>query len=223
MNPRVFREYDIRGIADARLPRRLRRRSRPRDRRPPRRRRAPAASRSDATAGSPRRASTPRCKRELLASGLDVIDVGIVHTPGAVLLGLPPRGRRRRHDHRQPQPGRGQRLQDRLRARRTIYGAEIQKLRERIETRAFRTGVAPGKASDHDILKRLRRLHRQQHPARPAPVQGRRRRRQRHGRRRRGADPEDARRRRRRTSTASPTAASPTTTPIRPCPRTSPI
>ena len=37
--------------------------------------------------------------------------------------------------------------------RTTIYGAEIQKLRERIETRAFRTGVTPGKASDHDILK----------------------------------------------------------------------
>ena len=37
--------------------------------------------------------------------------------------------------------------------RTTIYGAEIQKLRERIEKRAFRTGATPGKASDHDILK----------------------------------------------------------------------
>src|SRR6185295_13822269 len=37
--------------------------------------------------------------------------------------------------------------------RTTIYGAEIQKLRERIEKRAFRTDATPGKASDHDILK----------------------------------------------------------------------
>ena len=35
----------------------------------------------------------------------------------------------------------------------TIYGADIQKLRERIERRAFRTGVAPGTATDHDILQ----------------------------------------------------------------------
>src|SRR5262249_5965727 len=37
--------------------------------------------------------------------------------------------------------------------RTTIYGAEIQKLRERIETRAFHTGVPAGTASEHDILK----------------------------------------------------------------------
>ena len=35
----------------------------------------------------------------------------------------------------------------------TIYGADIQELRERIEQRAFRAGAAPGKATDHDILK----------------------------------------------------------------------
>ena len=92
-------------------------------------------------------------KRELLASGLDVIDVGIVHTPGAVLLGLPPGGRRRRHDHRQPQPGRGQRLQDRRRAGRRSTAPRSRSCASASRQRAFRTGATPGKASDHDILK----------------------------------------------------------------------
>jgi phosphomannomutase/phosphoglucomutase len=34
----------------------------------------------------------------------------------------------------------------------TIHGAEIQKLRQKIESRAFRTDAAPGRASEHDIL-----------------------------------------------------------------------
>ncbi len=105
----------------------------------------------------------------------------------------------------------------------TIYGAEIQKLRERIETRAFRTGAAPGRASEHDILADYVAYIAEQHQAGPAPVQGRRRRRQRHRRHRGAADPRRSSASTSRRSTATPTAASPTTTPIRPSPRTSPI
>ena len=115
MNPRVFREYDIRGNGDADFP----------DDFVADLGRAAGAYFADKgarriTLGRDCRLTSPRIhatlKRELLAAGLDVIDVGIVHTPGAVFLRVPPGGGRRRDDHRQPQPGRGQRLQDRLRA-----------------------------------------------------------------------------------------------------------
>ena len=92
-------------------------------------------------------------------------------------------------------------------------------------SRSARSAPAPrpGKASDHDILKDYVAYianNIQLGPRRfkvvvdggngTGGVAG-------------AADPEDAGRRRRRTSTAIRTAASPTTTPIRPCPRTSPI
>ena len=86
----------------------------------------------------------------------------------------------------------------------TIYGAEIQKLRERIEARAFRTGVAPGQGQRARHPRRLRRLHRRQHQAGPAPVQGGGRRRQRHRRPRRDPDLEEAGRRRRRSIYCEP-------------------
>ena len=81
MNPRVFREYDIRGNADADFP----------DDFVADLGRAIGAQLAEGgarriTLGRDCRLSSPRIhatlKRELLASGLDVIDVGVVHTPG---------------------------------------------------------------------------------------------------------------------------------------------
>src|SRR5437667_4854702 len=80
MNPRVFREYDIRGHADRDFP----------DDFVSELGRSMGGHFVDAgarriTLGRDCRLSSPRIhaalKRELLASGLDVVDVGIVHTP----------------------------------------------------------------------------------------------------------------------------------------------
>ena len=151
MNPRVFREYDIRGNGDgdftddfvADLGR--------------------AAGAFFAERGARRvtlgrdcRLSSPRIhatmKRELLASGLDVIDVGIVHTPALYfsVFHLEADGGVMITASHNPGEDNGFKI---VAGRTTIYGADIQKLRERIEKRAFRTGAAPGKASEHDILK----------------------------------------------------------------------
>ena len=80
MNPRVFREYDIRGHAEKDFP----------DAFVTELGRSMGAYFVDngarrITLGRDCRLSSPRIhaalKRELLASGLDVVDVGIVHTP----------------------------------------------------------------------------------------------------------------------------------------------
>jgi len=91
-------------------------------------------------------------KRELLASGLDVIDVGIVHTPALYfsVFHLEADGGVMITASHNPAEDNGFKI---VAGRTTIYGAAIQQLRERIEKRAFRTGATPGKASDHDILK----------------------------------------------------------------------
>src|SRR6478735_305754 len=80
MNPRVFREYDIRGNGDADFP----------DDFVADLGRSVGAYLADKgarriTLGRDCRLTSPRIhatmKRELLASGLDVVDVGVVHTP----------------------------------------------------------------------------------------------------------------------------------------------
>src|SRR4029078_12152386 len=80
MNPRVFREYDIRGNGDADFP----------DDFVADLGRSVGAYLADKgarriTLGRDCRLTSPRIhatrKRELLAAGLDVIDVGVVHTP----------------------------------------------------------------------------------------------------------------------------------------------
>src|SRR6185437_11813906 len=150
MNPRVFREYDIRGVAEtdfaddfvADLGR--------------------AVGATFAAAGARRvtlgrdcRISSPRIhaafKRELLGAGIYVIDVGVLHSPGLYfsVFHLETDGGVMITASHNPSEDNGFKI---VSGRSTIHGAEIQKLRDIIERRAFRTGVAPGRASEHDIL-----------------------------------------------------------------------
>src|SRR5262249_30046176 len=151
MNPRVFREYDIRGHADndftdefvTELGR--------------------AVGAYLAAEGARRITLGRDCrvrprrihaamKRELLASGLDVIDVGIVHTPALYFsvfhLGVD--GGVMITASHNPGEDNGFKI---VQGRSTIHGAAIQKLRERIEARAFVDAAAPGRATEHDILR----------------------------------------------------------------------
>jgi phosphomannomutase/phosphoglucomutase len=150
MNPRVFREYDIRGAAESDFPDDF------------------AASLGRAigdhlaeggarriTLGRDCRLSSPRIhkvvKAELLASGLDVVDVGIVHSPGLYfsVFHLETDGGVMITASHNPAEDNGFKI---VSGRSTIYGAEIQKLRQRIEAPVARTDVKPGTASEHDIL-----------------------------------------------------------------------
>jgi phosphomannomutase/phosphoglucomutase len=151
MNPRVFREYDIRGVAERDFPddfvadlgraigatfaeRNLRR----------------------ITLGRDCRLSSPRIhavmKRELVASGLDVVDVGVLHSPGLYFsvfhLGVD--GGVMITASHNPAEDNGFKI---MCGKATIYGADIQKLRERVERRDFATGRPAGRATDHDILR----------------------------------------------------------------------
>ena len=200
MNPRVFREYDIRGVAESDFP----------DDFVADLGRAIGAYFADAgarritlgrdcrhlVAAHPRRLQARAARRRASTS----IDVGVVHTPGALLLGLSPGRRRRRDDHRQPQPVRGQRLQDRLRQEHHLRRRDPEAARADREARVPSTGDVAARArppsttscSDYvayiaDNIK-----------LGPRRDQGGRRRRQRHRRPGAAADPRDAGRRRRR-------------------------
>src|SRR4051794_4307359 len=151
MNPRVFREYDIRGHGDADFP----------DDFVADLGRATGAFLAEkgarrVTLGRDCRLSSPRIhavmKRELLASGLDVIDVGIVHTPGLYfsVFRLQTDGGVMITASHNPGEDNGFKI---VSGRSTIHGAEIQKLRARIEQRSFRAGAAPGQAHEHDIAR----------------------------------------------------------------------
>ena len=128
MNPRVFREYDIRGngeadfgddfVADLG--------------------RATGAYLAEKgarriTLGRDCRLSSPRIhatlKRELLAAGLDVIDVGIVHTPALYfsVFHLEADGGVMITASHNPAEDNGFKI---VSGKTTIYGSEIQKLRE---------------------------------------------------------------------------------------------
>ena len=183
MNPRVFREYDIRGDADRDLDdgfandlgsaigTHLRR-----------------AGAKRITLGRDCRVTSPRLhtalRAGLLSTGIDVIDVGVVATPLLYFSRLPLRRRRRRADHRPPQPARGQRLQDPARQvdhpRRRDPGAAQARRGARLRDRARRA------SRSSDIERGLPRHGGVAHRARAAPLQGRGRRRQRR-RRHRGA------------------------------------
>ncbi len=150
MNPRVFREYDIRGVAESDFP----------DDFVADLGRAVGAYFSDAgarrvTLGRDCRLSSPRIhatfKRQLLAAGIDVIDVGVVHSPGLYfsVFHLGTDGGVMITASHNPSEDNGFKI---VCGKSTIHGAEIQKLRQKIESRAFRTDVAPGRASEHDIL-----------------------------------------------------------------------
>jgi phosphomannomutase / phosphoglucomutase len=152
MNPRVFREYDIRGVAESDFP----------DDFVADLGRATGAYFADAgarrvTLGRDCRISSPRIhatfKRELLAAGIDVVDVGVVHSPGLYfsVFHLGTDGGVMITASHNPSEDNGFKI---VCGKSTIYGAEIQKLREKIEKRAFRSAdVAPGRASEHDILR----------------------------------------------------------------------
>jgi phosphomannomutase/phosphoglucomutase len=151
MNPRVFREYDIRGNAEADFP----------DDFVTDLGKAMGAYFADAgtlevTLGRDCRLSSPRIhaaiKRELLAAGIDVIDVGIVHTPALYfsVFHLQVAGGVMITASHNPGEDNGFKI---VSGKTTIYGAEIQKLRQRIERRDFRAAARPGRATDHDILK----------------------------------------------------------------------
>jgi phosphomannomutase/phosphoglucomutase len=150
MNPRVFREYDIRGVAasdfDDDFVADLGRATGAM---------FAAAGFRRVTLGRDCRLSSPRIhatfKRELLAAGIDVVDVGIVHSPGLYfsVFHLEADGGVMITASHNPAEDNGFKI---VSGRTTIYGAEIQRLRERVERRDFRTGAAPGRTSDHDIL-----------------------------------------------------------------------
>jgi phosphomannomutase/phosphoglucomutase len=153
MNPRVFREYDIRGVAERDFPDdfvvEL----------------GAAIGEHLYEAGARRitlardcRVSSPRIHRivreRLLAAGLDVQDIGMVHTPGLYfsVFHLQADGGVMITASHNPEEDNGFKI---MRGKGTIYGPEIQQLRERIERR--RAGekaptVPPGKATLVDIL-----------------------------------------------------------------------
>jgi len=151
MNPRVFREYDIRGNAESDFP----------DDFVTDLGRAMGAYLADAgarriTLGRDCRLSSPRIhaaiKRELLAAGLDVIDIGVVHSPALYfsVFHLKVDGGVMITASHNPGEDNGFKI---VSGKTTIYGAEIQKLRDRTMRRDARTAVAPGRGTDHDILK----------------------------------------------------------------------
>jgi phosphomannomutase/phosphoglucomutase len=151
MNPRVFREYDIRGHAENDFP----------DAFVTELGRAMGAYFADngarrITLGRDCRLSSPRIhaalKRELLASGLDVVDVGVVHTPALYfsVFHLHADGGVMITASHNPGEDNGFKV---VFGKSTIHGAEIQKLRTRIETGSYRTGGPAGVATDHDILR----------------------------------------------------------------------
>src|SRR5450759_294937 len=153
MNPRVFREYDIRGVAERDFPDDF------------------VAELGDAigehlyengarriTLARDCRVSSPRIhqvmRARLLAAGLDVQDSCRVHTPGLYfsVFHLEADGGVMITASHNPEDDNGFKI---MRGKGTIFGPEIQQLRERIEQRHAGkrpAAVPPGKATDVDIL-----------------------------------------------------------------------
>ena len=153
MNPRVFREYDIRGVAERDFPDDFVAEL------------GAAIGEHLHDSGARRitlardcRVSSPRIHRviraRLLAAGLDVQDIGMVHTPGLYfsVFHLEADGGVMITASHNPEEDNGFKI---MRGKGTIFGPEIQELRQRIEARQAgqkRGAVAPGKATDIDIL-----------------------------------------------------------------------
>lgn len=153
MNPRVFREYDIRGVAERDFPD------------------AFVAELGDAigehlyeagarhiTLARDCRLSSPRIhatiKARLVAAGLDVDDVGVLHTPGLYfsVFHLKADGGVMITASHNPEEDNGFKI---MRGPSTIFGAEIQTLRQRIERRRAVGAPAarqPGRAREVDVL-----------------------------------------------------------------------
>jgi phosphomannomutase/phosphoglucomutase len=156
MNPRIFREYDIRGVGESDL----------NDRVVTALGEALGAHFREAgarrlTLGRDCRLSSPRIhgviKQRLLAAGLAIEDVGIVHSPGlyfSVFHFQTDGGVMITASHN-PQEDNGFKI---MRGRGTIHGAEIQSLRERVQSRLAAsaagtlTPIPGGSARDVDLL-----------------------------------------------------------------------
>jgi phosphomannomutase / phosphoglucomutase len=149
VNSRIFREYDIRGVADRDFPDDL----------------AGTLGRAIGdhlwdsgarriTLGRDCRISSPRIhakvKAGLLASGLAVVDVGVLHSPGLYfsVFHLEADGGVMITASHNPAEDNGFKI---VSGRSTIYGAELQRLRARVERGEVRADARPGPASSHDI------------------------------------------------------------------------
>lgn len=149
-NPRVFREYDIRGVAERDLHDSF------------------VAELGQAlgamfigrgaqriTLGRDCRLSSPRIhatlKAQLLDAGLQIIDVGIVHTPALYfsVFHLKADGGVMITASHNPAEDNGFKI---VVGRSTIHGGDIQDLLRRMETRDFHRGARKGAATDHAIL-----------------------------------------------------------------------
>ena len=150
MNPRVFREYDIRGVADRDFP----------DDFVTDLGKAIGTFLLDGgartmTLGRDCRVHSPRIhgalRAGLLSTGIDVIDVGILHSPGLYfsVFHLGVEGGVMVTASHNPSEDNGFKI---VQGKSTIHGAAIQKLREIIETRAFRAPARPGNVRPREIL-----------------------------------------------------------------------
>jgi len=150
VNSRIFREYDIRGIADRDFPDDL----------------AGTLGRAIGdhlwesgarriTLGRDCRISSPRIhakvKAGLLAAGLTIVDVGVLHSPGLYfsVFHLEADGGVMITASHNPAEDNGFKI---VSGRSTIYGAELQRLRARVEKGEVRADARAGVASSHDIL-----------------------------------------------------------------------
>jgi len=150
VNPRVFREYDIRGVADKDFPDDF----------------VTDLGRAIGTAlgedgartitlGRDCRVSSPRIhaalRTGLLSTGIDIIDVGVLHSPGLYfsVFHLKTDGGVMVTASHNPSEDNGFKI---VQGRSTIHGAAIQRLRTIIEQRRFRVGERPGTVRDHAIL-----------------------------------------------------------------------
>jgi phosphomannomutase / phosphoglucomutase len=149
INNRIFREYDIRGVAESDLPDDF------------------VAALGDAlgthfreagaariTLGRDCRLSSPRIHstlvERLVAAGIHVDDVGVVHTPGLYfsVFHLEADGGVMITASHNPGEDNGFKI---MRGRSTIYGAEIQTLRRRMDTPAL-PPASPGRVRTVDVL-----------------------------------------------------------------------
>jgi phosphomannomutase/phosphoglucomutase len=150
VNPRVFREYDIRGDAERDFP----------DDFVTDLGRAIGTALADdgartITLGRDCRLSSPRIhaalRAGLLSTGLDIIDVGILHSPGLYfsVFHLNVDGGVMVTASHNPSEDNGFKI---VQGRSTIHGAAIQRLRAIIESGKFRVAERPGTVRDHQIL-----------------------------------------------------------------------
>ena len=150
MNPRVFREYDIRGVAEKDFP----------DDFVTDLGRAIGTALGDdgartITLGRDCRLSSPRIhaalRTGLLSTGIDIIDVGVLHSPGLYfsVFHLNADGGVMVTASHNPSEDNGFKI---VQGRSTIHGAAIQRLRTIIEQRRFRVSDRPGTVRDHAIL-----------------------------------------------------------------------